>query len=92
MSEPEMTPVQRTPRPLLADAGALVEMGLLPPQSQPPLGLPADPPLEEQANTAALDAALREAGILVDAGDADAIAAIAKLDPELVEAITQLVI
>lgn len=90
MSDAEPAPVPRTPRPPLADAETLVEMGVLPPQNQPPPDPPVEPPLEEQeqANTEALDAALREAGIS-QPENADAIAAISKLDPELVEAITQ---
>jgi hypothetical protein len=68
---------------------ALVELGLLPPQSQPPPDLPTEPPAEEQANTLALDTALAEAGIAPNPTDSVAIAELAKLDPAVIDAIAR---
>jgi len=87
--DPEHAPAPRISRPPLADVAALVEMGFLPPQSQPPPDPPAEPAAEEQANTLALDTALAEAGIAPSSTDSAAIAELARLDPAVIDAITK---
>lgn len=82
-------PVPQQTRPLLADIGSLIDMGVVDEQPQPPTELPPDPPAEEAANAAALTEALAEAGIPAAGADEQAIAALAKLDPAMVEAITR---
>ncbi|MGW6872927.1 hypothetical protein ACWGHA_11390 [Streptomyces xanthophaeus] len=88
MSEQDPAPRPAAPRRQpMADAETLVDMGILEEQPQPPPDVPAEPPVEEQANVEALDEALAAAGIEPAAADAEAIAELAKLDPAVVDAI-----
>jgi hypothetical protein len=70
-----------------ADAETLVGLGALEPQRKPPPDGPREPPVEEQAKRAKLDAALTEAGVTKGAADTVAVDALAKLDAATVEAI-----
>ncbi|WP_411102427.1 hypothetical protein [Streptomyces sp. cmx-4-9] len=72
----------------MADAETLVDMGVLEEQPQPPPDVPPEPPVEEQANLLALDAALAESGVTRRAADTEAVARLAKLDAATVAAIT----
>ncbi|MBT2467869.1 hypothetical protein J7E97_08270 [Streptomyces sp. ISL-66] len=64
-------------------------MGVLEPQRKPPPDVPAEPPAGEAANLAALNAALAQAGVPKGAADDEAVAELAKLDAETVQAITE---
>lgn len=72
-----------------ADSATLVDLGLV----DPPLK-PASPPLPgpspaEQANEAALQAALADAGVVKAGRDEQVIDVLARLDPSEVEAVTR---
>jgi hypothetical protein len=83
---PRPAPPRR--QPLMADVETLVDMGVLEEQPQPPPDVPPEPPVEEQANMLALDAALAEAGVSKSTADTQAVTELAKLDPATVAAVT----
>jgi hypothetical protein len=89
MPEPDPEPRAVIPRrnAVLADAGTLVALGVLPEQRKPPPDEPPGPPPAEQANLLALNAALADAGVTKGAADTKAITALSKLDAATVEAI-----
>ncbi|NUP15403.1 MAG: hypothetical protein HOZ81_04730 [Streptomyces sp.] len=88
MPEP---PAARTPRrdDTAADVGSLVRLGRVPEQPTPRAPVEPGPSPAEQANEAAIEAALTEAGIAKAGRDEQVIDALAKLDPAEVEAITR---
>jgi hypothetical protein len=85
--DPEPRPAVRRVKAGAADADTLVEMGVLQEQSKPRPEGPREPPAEEQAKRARLDAALAEAGVTKGTTDTEAVDALAKLDAATVEVI-----
>ncbi|MCY0963378.1 hypothetical protein [Streptomyces sp. H27-H5] len=67
-------------RPPMADAETLVDMGLLDEQPQPP---PEEPRVDEGAMQ--LEAALTDKGVDLSGADQAAVAALAQLDPAVLE-------
>jgi hypothetical protein len=86
-TDPEPRPAVARVRKGVADAETLVGLGVLEPQRKPPPDGPREPPAEEQAKRAALDAALAEAGVTKGAADTEALDALATLDAATVEVI-----
>jgi len=70
-----------------ADAETLVGLGVLEPQRKPPPDGPHQPPAEEQAKRAQLDAALAEAGVTKGTADAATVDLLATLDAATVDVI-----
>lgn len=86
---PKERPAVRRVDKTAADTATLVGMGVVP---EPPKPVPEPPPgpsPTEQANEAALQAALVEAGVTKAGRDEQVIDALAKLDPADVEAVTR---
>jgi hypothetical protein len=88
---PDVIPVQSRFDASVGDSGTLEQMGrigLQPvPSPRPEPGSRPDP--ADEAEKAALTAALGEAGVTATAGDHAAVQALAVLDPATVEAVTR---
>lgn len=72
-----------------ADAGTLERMGRIPPQPTPSARPPSRPTPADEAEEAALSAALTDAGVTVTAADRAAVQALTQLDASTVEAVTR---
>lgn len=98
---PEARPVARRVDASAGDMPSLVRLGLAEPQpvpdapapppadeAPPPLPPPASDPVDE-AEAAALSAALTDAGITATVEDEEAIQRLSRLDPDTVAAVTR---
>lgn len=82
-------PVTRRIDEAAADAGTLATMGHGKPPPVPVADPPPGPSPAEQANEAALQTALADAGVTKTGRDEQVIDVLAKLDPADVEAVTR---
>lgn len=86
---PDPIPLRPRRDDTAADVGSLVRLGRVPEQPTPQARVEPDPSPVEQANEAAIEAALTEAGVAKAGRDEQVIDALAKLDPTEVEAIAR---
>jgi hypothetical protein len=87
MPDLEPRPAVRRVGTGIADADTLVDMGVQQEQSKPRPEGPREPPAEEQAKRARLDAALAEAGVTKGTADAATVDLLSTLDAATVDTI-----